>query len=158
MPNGFKENECGFTLVELIVVIVILGILAAVAVPKFVAMRSDAERSAVEGFVGALRSARELAMVKFIVCGYPGYTGASNMSFDSFVQFDNNEPADPAPCGVSAGYGNFIGLNGMRDTIFADPHQWAGTSSAIVFTSKTGRTITIQHFSGNITWSASPAY
>jgi MSHA pilin protein MshA len=47
----------GFTLIELIMVIVILGILSAVAVPKFVDLRTEAYQGTVKGYAGALSSA-----------------------------------------------------------------------------------------------------
>lgn len=51
-----KKNQKGFTLIELIMVIVLLGLLAVVAIPKYYDLTTDAKTSAEQGVVGAVRS------------------------------------------------------------------------------------------------------
>lgn len=58
------EKAKGFTLVELIIVVVVLGIMAVAAFPQFVNFSSDAERSRIQSLAGALESSAELIYAK----------------------------------------------------------------------------------------------
>ena len=70
--STLRKRAGGFTLIELVVVITILGILAAFAVPRFVNMQANARASAIESLQGALRSSSALTHSMWMVSGQPG--------------------------------------------------------------------------------------
>ena len=69
-----RTAQKGFTLIELVMVIVILGILAATALPRFVDLRSDSNSAVAKGYGGALSSANS---INYGACAARGFPAAA---------------------------------------------------------------------------------
>lgn len=63
------RRQSGFTLIELITVIVVLGILAAFAIPRFTGLEAEARKATVNGLAGNLRSGAALAHALWVAAG-----------------------------------------------------------------------------------------
>ena len=68
--NLRRNGSKGFTLIELIIIIIILGILAAVAIPKYLDMRQDAVNATVKGVLGGMRGANSVLWGNRVINGY----------------------------------------------------------------------------------------
>lgn len=95
-----NKNEEGFTLVEVIAVLVILGILAAVAVPKFFDMQDKAREKAISGAVGELNGQVALAFAQNALNGLPageyeGFTGFLGPDFALEIPIGTPTVASP---------------------------------------------------------------
>ena len=73
-----KFGQKGFTLIELIITIVIIGVLAAVAIPKFLDLSNDAEKGVAAGVGAALASGTSVNYGRYKVPGYVVCVGLNN--------------------------------------------------------------------------------
>ena len=104
------RNEKGFTLIELMIVVVIIGILAAIAIPNFVAMQDRARESSVKANMHSL----QLAMEDFAV---------------------KNTGVYPVPADAAAVKANFPSgtypTNPFTGVVDEAPSSWAGAAAAL---------------------------
>ena len=71
------RDQRGFTLIEIVMVIVLLGVLAAIAIPKYVSLKRDAQEATADGIVAAVSSAAAIGYAKKSIAGtatYPDMT------------------------------------------------------------------------------------
>ena len=122
------KRSAGFTLVELIIVIVILGILAVTAAPKFMNMQGDARKSVLNGMSASIKTAANLVYSKAIIAGVEKQAAPVNLAIQGVpgnaidIAFGYPTATDAgilevldakiSPTGANAEWGRSVGANG----------------------------------------------
>lgn len=87
MNNAIKAKpimvlQQGFTLIELVIVVVILGLLAVTAIPKFLDLTDQAENANIEGMAGGFATAVSLVRAQWEAQGRPKVSGKNSVIYD----------------------------------------------------------------------------
>tara|TARA_B100000700_G_C15025334_1_gene847840 strand:- start:96 stop:596 length:501 start_codon:yes stop_codon:yes gene_type:complete len=126
------RNQKGFTLIELIIVIVVLGILAVTAAPQFFNFSGDARESAVKGLKGNIQGAYQTVYAKAAIEGELGDTGEVE-TIDTVYGYPA-ATADGILAAASIDSGDWISLEDSSNagTIYIGPAGYIDNSGAAV--------------------------
>ena len=114
LKKSAMNKQSGFTLIELVIVIIILGILSATAIPKFIDLQGDAKTSAMQGVKGALEAAASLTYSRAAIDGDEDNAGPVDVDGVSSIYGypDTTSSALSTAAGLDANDWDIVGTSG----------------------------------------------
>ncbi|MEI6893743.1 MAG: type II secretion system protein [Colwellia sp.] len=113
--NNLKQT--GFTLIELVIVVVILGFLAVTAIPKFVGLTVQAKQANIEGMAGGFATGVSLVRAQWEAEARPKDTnGLNSVNYDGtyvYLTSEDSETTPPISPGYIVGTDSNAGINGL---------------------------------------------
>lgn len=91
------KKQTGFTLIELVVVVVILGLLAVTAIPKYLDLTDQAQQANIEGMAGGFATGISLARAQWEAEGRPNNGTDNQVNYDGTVLILTNQAANIRP-------------------------------------------------------------
>ncbi len=139
-----RAYQEGFTLIELVIVIVILGLLAATALPRFINITQDARIASVNGVAGGLRGAASLARAQYIVTGS---TTATSVNMDG-VTVTTNTSGYPtnASTGIEEalqGTSDSYNITHSAPSSVYEPKNGGGTNCRATYNANSGTVVVL---------------
>ncbi len=138
------KKQAGFTLIELVIVIIILGILAVTAAPKFLNLQDDARKSAAQGVQSALQSAANLVYSKAALEGQEKASAAGGTALTGMtgVKVIYGYPtAGTVSAAVTLDGWKVSGASATSSTSSFYPDNTKGNECYVTYTAATSETV-----------------
>lgn len=138
-----RSAQAGFTLIELIVVIVILGILAATALPKFANLSGDARKASIQAAKGSLASSTAMIHGKWLTnqTAYASNVTVENVTVPMLYGYPTGDTATASAAGISTDDYTITPNTAKTAVVIAPNNVVDATKCNVTYTGATSATV-----------------